>query len=414
MIKLPSVSNKNVLFINPGWEQASYIDTLYQLGYKIYAVNNNHRSIDPRFKDVLICDYFSVDKIIDFAIQHQVIAVITDQCDYSIYAAAVTSEILGFQGIGIEQALLTTNKLLQRDKIRRSDVDILQPLYSLCLSPENAKKFSNSIGYPVILKPVDSRGSFGVSKVDCESEIDNAFISALSNSPARQVIVEEFIEGVQITIDGYADPIEGINSLALATKVMVNESIQVAIGINYPGDLDKVVYAKALINNQAVAQILGIKFGMIHAEYMIDKNDDIYLIEIANRGGGCFTSTDILKAVTGIDFATKLITDSLGIENHIDYSTVAKNKTSLLFFKIPKEGTLHSVHLSNELKTIDELINYKVMINNKNKITLTNNDANRHGFIIISNDSTSALVDKMLACFKFQMTDGSYVYPVLY
>ena len=414
MTKLLSISNKSVLFINPGWEQASYIETLSQLGCKIYAVDNKHNPLDPRFKNVLICDYFNVDEIISFAIQNKINAVITDQCDYSIYAAAVTSEILGCQGIGIEQALLTTNKLLQRDKIRHSGVNILQPQYSLCLSPEKAKKFSSSIGYPVILKPVDSRGSFGVSKVSCESEVDNAFISALSNSPARQVIVEEFIEGVQITIDGYADPVEGIKSLALATKVMVNESIQVAIGINYPGDLDKTVYKKAMMNNQAVAQALGIKFGMIHAEYMIDKNDDIYLIEIANRGGGCFTSTDILKTVTGIDFATKLITDSLGLDNYIDYSNVAENKTNLLFFKIPIEGRLDSVHLSDELASIDGLINYKVMINNNSKVTLTNNDANRHGFIIISNDSTSALVEKTLSCFKFQMTDGSYAHPVLY
>jgi len=414
MTKVPSISNQNVLFINPGWEQASYIDTLFQLGCKIYIVDNKQSSFDPRFKAALICDYFNVDKIIDFAIQHKISAVITDQCDYSIYAAAVTSEILGCQGIGIEQALLTTNKLLQRDKIRNAGVNILQPQYSLCLSPEKAKKFSKAIGYPVILKPVDSRGSFGVSKVSCESDIDNAFISALSNSPARQVIVEEFIEGVQITVDGYADPVEGIKSLALATKVMVNESIQVAIGINYPGDLTRTVYKKAMMNNQTVAETLGIKFGMIHAEYMIDKNDHIYLIEIANRGGGCFTSTDILKAVTGIDFAKKLITDSLGLNNRIDYSSVAENQTNLLFFKIPREGTLDCVHLSDEINNIDGLINFKVMISNKSKITLTSNDANRHGFIIVSNDSTSALVEKMLSCFKFQMLDGSDVHPVLY
>jgi biotin carboxylase len=414
MTKFQNILNKSVLLINPGWEQASYIDTLYQLGCKLYAVDNKHNSVDPRFKDVLVCDYFNVDKIINFAIKNKISAVISDQCDYSIYAAAVTSEILNCHGIGIEQALLTTNKLLQRDRIRQSGAYILQPQYSLCLSPDKAKKFSRSIGYPVILKPVDSRGSFGVSKVYCDSEIDNAFISALSNSPARQVIVEEFIEGVQITIDGYADPIEGIQSLALATKVMVNESIQVAIGINYPGNLAKDVYKKAMMNNQAVAQALGIKFGMIHAEYMIDKNDDIYLIEIANRGGGCFTSTDILKAVTGINFSKKMITDSLGLDNHIDYSNVAKNKTNLLFFKIPIEGRLDSIHISDKLSSIDGLINYKVMLNNNSKITLTNNDANRHGFIIISNDPTTALIEKTLSCFKFKMADGSYVHPVLY
>ena len=415
-----SVVNKNVLLINLGWEQQSYIEQLFQLGCNIFAVNHLDYVQDNRIVDTLISDYFDIENIIEFAHINHIDAVIADQCDHAIYAAAVVSEVLSCQNISVEHALLTTNKLLQRERIKLQNPAIKQPDYALCLTPQQAKQFAIQVGYPIILKPVDSRGSFGVSKVCNDDEVMAAFVSALNNSPARQVLVEEFIIGTQITVDGYIDLKQGAQSLALACKVMVDEQTQVAIGISYPGNLPSLLYKQAMDNNIQVVNALGLKFGMTHAEYMIDRHDDIYLIEIANRGGGCFTSTDILHSVTGIDFANKLVTDCVGLENTIDYKQVAATSTDLLFFYIPIDGQLESVTYTDELTSLEGLVNYKVMINEGDYIDAVSNDANRHGFIIIhekrnnNTDKKSQLITKILSAIQFTMADGRVTNPVVY
>jgi len=409
-----SVKDKKVLLINLGWEQESYIKNLLELGVELYGVHRSELECKYDFKKILVCDYFDVELIVDFARLNDITAVISDECDHAIYAAAVVSEIIGCPNIGIEQALLSTNKFLQRNKIKEFSSDICQPHYSLCLNIKAAESFANNIGFPVIIKPVDSRGSFGVSKVNSMDEIPDAFLSAINNSPARQVIIEEFIDGVQITIDGYCDPYDGIQSLALATKAMIDDTTQVSIGINYPGDLSNSVYQKAMLNNKVVATALNISFGMIHAEYMIDKNNDIYLIELANRGGGCFTSTDIFTSVTGVDFSKKLISDCIGLDHPVDYNNIKNNPTNLLFFQVPAVGVLKSVNISEKLKTTDTIINYKIMINKLENIMSTNTDANRHGFIITTSDADSAVIKYALSLIEFFMADGSVVNPILY
>lgn len=413
-MKKKSYSNKRVLFINLGWEQASYIDLLFSMGHKVYGVNNQSVVNDSRIEEVLVCDYFDIERIIKFATEHTIEVVITDECDYSAYAAAVVSEYLGCKGIGIEQALLTSNKFFQRKRIQKQKNSIFQPKFSLCMSPENACDFCSEVGFPIIIKPVDSRGSFGVSKVSDFSGVESAFMFALSNSPARQVIIEEFIDGVQITVDGYVDPVQGVQSLSLATKILIDDHTQVAIGIHYPGVINKKVYEKAMANNKLIVQALGIKFGMTHAEYIIDEKNDIYLVEIANRGGGCFTSTSILKSVTGVDFAKKLVDDYLCIDSFIDYRNIKSNLTNLLFFKIPIEGVVKSIKSGNELNDIDGLVDYKIMIREESAVTVTSNDANRHGFIIVNDSSSSVLVKKVLSLIKFEMYEGGVVSPILY
>ena len=55
----------------------------------------------------------------------------------------------------------------------------------------------------IIIKPVDNRGSRGVSLVDDKDAIENCYLESLKNSFSNQVIVEEFIGGPQISCEGF-------------------------------------------------------------------------------------------------------------------------------------------------------------------------------------------------------------------
>lgn len=145
------------------------------------------------------------------------------------------------------------------------------------------------------------------------SDLDSYYFDALVNSHSRLVLAERFIHGVHITVDGYAFPDAGCKSLALATKKMLGGERQVAVDILYPGELDKDIYFKAMQHNETVNTALGFRFGMLHSEYMITETGEIYLIEVANRGGGVYTSEIIVPAVSGIDLVEQYCSDCCGV-----------------------------------------------------------------------------------------------------
>ena len=153
--------------------------------------------------------------------------------------------------------------------------------------------FIKDVGYPIILKPSDNRGSIGVVKVSSPDEVETAFITAVSSSRSQMVLAEEFIDGIQFTVDGYIQSNKRAKSLAIGEKTMLSDQVQVAMGISYPSSLNKDEYDKLLCLNEIVNEKLGYDFGMTHTEYML-RDGNFYLIESSNRGGGCFTSEIIV------------------------------------------------------------------------------------------------------------------------
>jgi biotin carboxylase len=374
--------NKTVLVINLGWEQEPLIREVASHGYRIVGVNadenwNHNLPVD----EVHICDYRNIHQLLHIAHMVNPDAVISDECDYSYYATAIICEELSLPGAKLSAAQLTTNKWLQRKQLL--DSGLLQPRFYLCQDLDKVYMAAQEIGFPIILKPVDSRGSFGVSRVDNIDTLKAAYIEALVNSYSRLVLVEEFVHGVHITIDGYCFPESGHQSLTLATKSMLGGDRQVAMDIVYPGDVSASLFEKAINNNDAVVRELGLTFGMTHVEYMITESNDIYLIEAANRGGGVHTSAKIVPAVTGIDLTKQLVFDATAKKQDLyrEKKQTEQRSVILSFVSFPP-GKVSSVKGVEECKALPGIESVRLQINQGDEISSVTTDGNRHGFII--------------------------------
>lgn len=333
-------------------------------------------------------DLRNLSEIQSFAERIDPDAVISDQCDYSWFAASIVSEQLDLPGPELGTVQLTTNKILQRRHFDESDV--LQPEFYSARTLNEARDAASNIGYPVIVKPVDNRGSIGVNRAENSEEIKEGFYEAIMNAHSREVIVEDFIDGIHITVDGYAFPESGYKSLALASKEMLGNDEQVAMDILYPGQIDEAGYEHVMECNRNVAHEAGISFGMTHAEYMLTDRGQCYLIEIANRGGGCFTSTFIVPAVSGIDITDQLIRDVSGEKNDVfdNPSEIEKNYALLSFFRL-SPGQLSSFSGTEEILSMDGVLSFRMNVNEGDTIEETTTDANRHGFVITHGTSES-------------------------
>ena len=105
----------------------------------------------------------------------------------------------GLPGLSIDTAKLASDKLAMKDQLVREGIPV--PWYKPILSVEELKATCSEKGFPLIIKPVDSRGARGVLFIDKDIDLHWAFNTAKENSPTGRVMVEEFISGSQISTE---------------------------------------------------------------------------------------------------------------------------------------------------------------------------------------------------------------------
>ena len=379
------------LVINIGWEQERLVRVLAEYGVDIYAIHcNSAWNRDLPVTDVAEMDFRDLASILSYARKIQPDAVLADQCDYSYFAATFVSESLGLPGAKLADAQKTTNKWIQRESLKNSSIP--QPGYRLCRFYDEALEAVRQLGYPVVIKPIDNRGSFGVNRVDGASGLIESYHAALANSHSRLVLVEEFIKGIHITIDGYNFREAGHRSLALASKTMIGGEKQVAMEIVYPGEIPQDHYQNATKINDEVVRGLGLSFGMTHAEYMIDETGRPYLIEIANRGGGVLTSSTTVPAVSGIDITRQLVIDSLGLKQELYSASVPDTQAVCLSFFRFDPGVLGDIDGLEQVQHDSQVLAFRLAAQPGDIVGPIESDGSRHGFVIVRGRSTAEVL----------------------
>ncbi len=300
---------KKIMVIGAGWEQIPLVKKAKARGLFVIATtwwNGQNIPADKIF-EVDSRDLESLEKIV---ISERPDYIIADECDYSMYAVAYLAEKYKMNGPELAVQTITNNKYLQREYVRK--VNVLQPQYQLCWNIQMAKVFIDKIGYPVMVKPIDNRGSIGVSKVYQEKELNAAWFLAVSHSHSRMCIVERCITGDVVTAEVFCDS-EKQEFVASSNREMYKNNDNLAKALFYPGRFQQELFQNIKRNAELVVEAIGIKYGFVHIEFIIEKGtNNIYLIEVANRGGGVYISNIVLEQITGIDYCNALLDLAMG------------------------------------------------------------------------------------------------------
>ncbi|SFR58617.1 ATP-grasp domain-containing protein [Anaeromicropila populeti] len=319
---------KKIMIIGVGWEQLPLVHEAKKLGFRTVAVTTWKKELIPA--DVVYeAEPRDLDGLELIFQKEKPDGIIADECDYSMYAVAWLTEKYNLAGPGLKALTITNNKYLQRDKMKNSNVP--QPEFELCWNYEDLQMAAARIGYPVIVKPVDNRGSIGVVQVLEEKELKTAWYLAVSNAHSRMVLVEKFIEGAVVTAEGFYDS-EKFHFISVSTKETYPETKNVAKVLYYPGKLhpEKVNEIEAYVKE--IVEHCEICFGFTHFEFILEEQTgNIYFVEAANRGGGVFISNLILKSITGIDFNQALIQMAMGEQVKIKFNKEYISKTMMYF-----------------------------------------------------------------------------------
>lgn len=342
---------KKIMVIGVGWEQIPLVQKAKKHGLYVIATTWWDMKKVPADK-VYSVDSRDLDTLESIVLEEKPDYITADECDYSMYAVAYLAQKYQMSGPSLSIQTITNNKFLQRECVKVSDV--LQPEYCLCWDMDMGMKFADQIGYPVVVKPIDNRGSIGVSKIMCREEFASAWLQAVAHSHSRLCIVEKCIYGSVVTADGFCDS-TGFEFIAASTKEMYKNNDNVAKVLYYPGKFTGDTLGRIKRNAELVADAIGIQYGFAHIEFILEEGTgDIYLVEAANRGGGVFISNIILEQITGIDYTSALLDLAMGKEVHTHCGQKYVSKAMLYFLELRGNASVEQCRgqLSDKHKAI--------------------------------------------------------------
>jgi len=273
--------------------------------------------------------------------------------------AAYVSEKMGLPGNPYKSVKILSEKDLYRSFLRKHKFNT--PWYGGFSTLEDFAANSSEFTYPVIVKPVDSSGSKGISAVNKFWEMGKAITYAIQFSRCKRFIVEEFIEKKYPQLDGDIFVYDGKIIAYYLGDQGNDEAINpfVPASINYPSLLASELHEKIQKELQRAIELLHINLGGFNIEVIIDDKDNIFLMEIgARNGGNCIP--EIIKCASNVDMIKMSVDTCMGVEPQIlNRKDIVKFYTTYVIHS-KKDGRLKSVRLDD--KITDYVLDIKLML----------------------------------------------------
>ena len=342
----------NVLIIGAGRGQVPIINICHNYGCSVFVVSPDGNYPGLNIADeICYADVRDYEKILEFSKHKKINAVLTDQLDAGVYTAAFIAEKLNLPGIGTSVASKFTNKYCMREAAEVIGIHV--PKYIRTDNIDNLKEVTKDLRFPLMMKPLDSAASRGVYKVYSVEEIKKHFGTTIAYSKTGGIILEEFIEGKEYVVEAYTTNYQ-VSNLIVGHRDyfdVPDTFIPNATVFHDANSANSILEMKLKEINKKLVEAFRLPFGITHAEYLYsEKEDKIYLVEIAARGGGVFISSDLIPLACGINANELLVRDAIGLNNAIGITL--KKGASAYFCYLTPEGTVCKLENIDKIKKI--------------------------------------------------------------
>ncbi|MFC2076592.1 ATP-grasp domain-containing protein [candidate division KSB1 bacterium] len=305
---------KTLMVIGAGLFQVPAIETAKSMGLRVLAVDKNPeapgRPLADFFEPVSIAE---IDRVVDCADKwHKKVGidgVIMIGTDYSCTPAAVADR-LGLVGVGPEVALKATDKFEMRKTLVAAGVPC--PEFKLAHDLEMALAGATEIGYPLVIKPVDSMGGRGVRRVDSNEDLRAAYPATAAFSPTGRVLLENYMPGPELSIDTIV--YNGrVHLLTAADRIIEFEPYFVETGHTIPSILDSDTIREAFEFMIKGIEAIGVGIGPSKCDMKITP-DGPRIGEITVRLSGGYHCQHTTYLATGMNNVRAAIDIALGQE----------------------------------------------------------------------------------------------------
>ena len=297
------------------------------------------------------------DAILVICRREKIDGICTIASDVAAPTVAYIAQALHLPGNTYESAIRANNKYLMREAFYKAGIKC--PKFARV--KEDVEVDLSTWSFPLIVKPVDRSGSLGVLRVESLEELYNGIKAAQAFSFRHEAIVEEYINGREISVEFISD--KGIHyPLTITDKVTTGAPHFVELEHHQPADLSKSQYQEIYMTTEKALRALSITDGASHTEYRITEEGEIFILELGARMGGDFIGSDLVYLSTGYDFVRGVIQNALGTfekpvfgeQAHSGVYFLSKETERLLPYFDEKDisGIVKREQMDNALKTV--------------------------------------------------------------
>jgi len=373
----------------------AFVEAACGLGVEVVVASDRPNALQHALPDgLLTLDFSKPDlaarEVAEFARRHPIDGVVPVDDPTTVVGAAIAKK-LGLWSNSVESAHAALNKSVMRELLRRAGVP--SPRYWLASLNDDPALLARTVPYPAVLKPTILSGSRGVIRADDRSQFVAAFrrietilrtaeVAAMGDE-ARQILVEEFVPGVEVALEGLL--IKGeLQVLALFDKPdpldgpFFEETIYVT-----PSRLPAPVQEAIADCTARAAQALGLREGPVHAELRVNENGP-WIVEVAARSiGGLCSRT--LRFGTGMSLEELIIRHALGME--ITSLQRERKPAGVMMIPIPRAGTLQEVREREEAEAVPGIEGVRITIPIGQEVVPLPEGTKYLGFIFARNET---------------------------
>lgn len=281
-----------------------------------YLPNNIAHKYSDEYHNVSIIDKEAVLKL---AKQLQIDGIMSFAVDPGVVTASYVQQEMCLPSFGPYESV----KILQnKGKFRKflTDNGFNVPKAKSYTEEKEALNDINKMSFPVIVKPTDSAGSKGVTRVNNKEELPYAIAHAIENSLSKTFIIEEFIEKQGYSSDSDCFVQDGKFKFYSFSSQYFDTSAQnpyVPAAYSWPASNYKQT-AVAFRNEEILKQelqrlisLLNMQTSIYNIETRISTNGKPYIMEVSPRGGGNRLA-EMIRYATGVDMITACMQASVG------------------------------------------------------------------------------------------------------
>ena len=306
-----SESPKKIMVLAGGSDQIALIQTLnkrYPNAETILIDYNENPLAKPYATRHIQESTLDMEKVLSIAIQEKIDLIITACTDQALLTMAYVSEKMSIPCyLTYNQAHNLTNKLYMKKLMIEGEIPTTK--YQVFDSASSVDV--SNLHYPLVVKPVDNNSSNGISKVYSPDSLDEALLCAENSSRSNRIIVEEFKEGIEYSVDAYL--LEGNPEIVLITetkKIPENNNRFTIYQSYYPTNLP----AEALNQLKRIIAKIGVVFQISTSPLLLQviyDGEGVSVIEFSARTGGG-SKYYLIDALTGEDVLNHLLDITYG------------------------------------------------------------------------------------------------------
>jgi biotin carboxylase len=289
--------------------QLGLLENARALGYEVCVVDGSESA--PLLAEAdhrIVRSFTEVERVLaDLEAQGiEPAAVATMGSDQAVLPTARLAERLGLPGLPLETARTVADKRRMRKAFDKAGVRC--PRGREASGFEEAEQAFHELGAPVVVKPVDGSAQRGVTEVRSEGELAPAFDRALAASRTGAVVLEQYLDGDEYTVNGFL--LEGEYFPMSVTRRLLHPPppLGVCISHRFPSLLPN--EDELFVQAHATSRAVGLETGPSYVQVRIQDGVP-WVIEVGARLGGG-KDAELAKLVTGFDAVRANVLWALG------------------------------------------------------------------------------------------------------